>query len=130
MGALLMAAYVLSGVLGIVSLVCFVLVLVEMFRREQTGLAIACIVLALCSGIGVLIAFVYGWIKAGEWNLKKVMTGWTVCCLVQLVIGAGAVVALRKNIENAVKVQNEVRREYLEKMEKEAKDVDLEIKIE
>jgi hypothetical protein len=130
MGALLVATYILAAVVGIVSLVCFILVLVEMFRREQTGLAIACIVLVLCTGIGFLIAFIYGWIKAGEWNLKKVMVGWTVCWVVQLVIGAAALVTLQKGIENAIEVQNEVRRDYLEKMDKEAKDVDLEIKIE
>lgn len=55
-------------------LVCFILVVIQMFKNEQTGLGIACIILA---GIGYLIAFVYGWIKAAEWDLKKVMMAWT-----------------------------------------------------
>lgn len=85
MGAL---AYGLLTVSGIGGLVCFILVLVQMFKREQTGLAIVCIVLALCSGIGSLIAFVYGWIKATEWELKNVMLAWTLMLVLQ-VVGAG-----------------------------------------
>ncbi|MDA1049584.1 MAG: hypothetical protein O3C40_03770 [Planctomycetota bacterium] len=70
--------YLLAIACGIASLVFFILVLVQMFKRDQSTLGIVCIVLSLCSGIGVLVAFVYGWMKATEWNLKKIMTYWTV----------------------------------------------------
>jgi len=67
------------------SLVCFILVVIQMFKNEQTGLGIACIILAVCTGIGTLIAFVYGWIKAAEWDLKKIMLAWTGLFVAQLV---------------------------------------------
>jgi hypothetical protein len=86
--------YLVALVVGIGSLVCFVLVVVEMFKREQTGLGIACIVLIFC-GIGGIIAFVYGWIKANEWGLQKIMLAWTVCLVVGIavnvmLVGVGA----------------------------------------
>jgi peptidoglycan biosynthesis protein MviN/MurJ (putative lipid II flippase) len=76
---------ILSIIAGIGSLVCFILVLVEMFRRGNTGLGIACIVLALCCGIGGLVAFVYGWIRHREWGLTNVMIIWTVCWILSAV---------------------------------------------
>ena len=122
MGALLIAAYVLAVVVGIVSLVCFILVLVEMFRREQTGLAIACIVLALCSGIGTLIAFVYGWIKAREWSLQKVMLSWTVCFVVQLVL-VGVIVAVGASV--AVDANNQFRQQ-MKQIEQDLPEIKIE----
>ena len=89
MGAILMLLWVLMVVVGLVGLVCFVLVLVEMFKRQQNGFAIACIVLTFCSGLGPLIALIYGWMKATEWNIKKIMLAWTACIVVQLVFGLG-----------------------------------------
>ena len=90
MGAL---SYLLLTVGGIGSLVCFVVVLIQMFKREQTVLGIACIVLTLCSGIGSLIAFVYGWMKSTEWQLQNVMLAWTASIVLQL-IGAGILVGI------------------------------------
>jgi hypothetical protein len=74
------------GVVSIVSLVCFIMVVVKMFQHDQTGLGIACVVLALCTGLGSLIAFVYGWVKAGEWNIKPLMAVWTGCVAVTLLL--------------------------------------------
>ena len=78
----------LQAVVGLGSLVCFILVLIQMFQRGQTGLGIACIVLIFCVGIGALIAFVYGWMKATEWNIKNIMLAWTGCWVVGLLLGA------------------------------------------
>ena len=78
---------ILQVVGGIGSLVCFVMVLMQMFKRGQTGLGIACIVL-LCCGIGGLIAFVYGWIKNSEWGLRNVMIVWTICFILGIIGGA------------------------------------------
>ncbi len=79
---------VLSGVAGIGSLICFILVLIQMFKRGKTGLGIACIVLVFCCGIGGLVAFVYGWIKNTEWGLRNVMIVWTVCIIIGVIGGA------------------------------------------
>jgi hypothetical protein len=71
-------ATTLAFVSGVGSLVCFVLVLVKMFQHNHTGLGIACILLLFFCGIGGLIAFIYGWVKAGEWGITNLMTIWTV----------------------------------------------------
>jgi hypothetical protein len=49
MGGVLMALQVL---VGLASLVCFILVLIKMFQNGQTTLGVVCIVLVLCVGIG------------------------------------------------------------------------------
>jgi hypothetical protein len=77
MSAVLLLVQGLLSILSIGSLVCFVLVLIKMFQRGQTGLGVACIVLAFCVGVGALIAFIYGWVKAREWDLQKVMMAWS-----------------------------------------------------
>jgi hypothetical protein len=78
---------VLSSVGGLGILVCFILVLVQMFKRGQTGLGIACIVLICCGGIGFLVAFIYGWVKNREWGITNIMFAWT-AFWVMAVIGA------------------------------------------
>ena len=85
----------LAGIAGIVSLVCFILVVIQMFQHNQTGLGIACIVLAICTGIGGLIAFIYGWVKSTEWGLKNVMLVWSGSIVVTLIgyFMAGAQIA-------------------------------------
>jgi len=74
---------ILYGIGFLGSLVCFILVVLQMFKREKTGLAIACIVLICC--IGGLIAFIYGWIKNKEWNITNIMIIWTVCWIFTIV---------------------------------------------
>jgi hypothetical protein len=74
-----------SGVFGIVSLVCWILVLIKMFQNDAVAPAVASIVLILC-GIGPLVAFVYGWMKATPWGLQRLMLIWTLALLAQLVL--------------------------------------------
>jgi hypothetical protein len=73
---------ILEAVAGLGSLVCFVLILVQIFQRGHTGLGIACIVLVFCVGIGGLIAFIYGWIKSREWNVTNIMIIWSICWVI------------------------------------------------
>ena len=47
--------YLLIFLVAIISFVCFVLVLVQMFKHDQTGLGIVCIVLTIICGIGPLM---------------------------------------------------------------------------
>lgn len=76
---------ILRGVGGLGALVCFILILVQMFQRNQSGLGITCIILAFCCGIGSLIAFVYGWINSREWNVMPIMLAWTFCIVLTLI---------------------------------------------
>jgi hypothetical protein len=79
-------AWGVHGVLGIITLVCFILVVMQMFQHGQAGLGIACIVLIFCVGIGGLIAFIYGWIRARDWNITNIMAIWTIVIVVDIVM--------------------------------------------
>jgi hypothetical protein len=73
---------------SVVSLICFIVVIVQMFQHGATGLGIACIVLILCCGLGPLIAFIFGWIKAREWNMMNLMIVWTIAIGINAAAGA------------------------------------------
>jgi len=88
-------AMVLQIAAGIASLVCF-MVLMAMFQHGQTGLGIACIVLIFC-GVGGLIAFIYGWVKSSEWNIKNLMLLWT-GAIVIAILGTGLSFALNPQV--------------------------------
>jgi Flp pilus assembly protein protease CpaA len=77
---------IVSNIVGLVGLVCFILVIVKMFQNNQTGLAIACIVGLCVCGIGYFVAFIMGWVKSGEWKLKPVMLVWTIVLVVNLIL--------------------------------------------
>ena len=76
----------LSGVLGLGSLACFIMVIVKMFQNDKTGIAIACLVGIPACLIGPLVAFVYGWMKSTEWQIQTLMLVWTGCLLGGIVI--------------------------------------------
>jgi hypothetical protein len=76
---------IIGALFGLAAFVCLVLVIVKMFQKQQTGLAIASIILSLCVPFGVLLPLIYGWMKAGEWGIKNLMMAWT-GCLVALMI--------------------------------------------
>lgn len=71
---------------GIGSLVCFILVLIQMFNHGQTGLGIACIVLLFVCGIGGLVTFIVGWMNATRWQIQNVMLAWTGCVVVGILV--------------------------------------------
>ncbi len=72
-------------VLALPSLVCLVIVIMNMFQNGKSGLGIATIILTLFCGIGSLIAFVWGWMNMGG----KVMIVWTVLTVAGIIAGAG-----------------------------------------
>ncbi len=81
-------ASIVSTLAGLVGLVCFIMVVIQMFQHGSTGMGILCAVLFLCCGLGGLIAFIYGWIKAREWNITNLMTVWTVAFVIGIAAGA------------------------------------------
>jgi hypothetical protein len=87
---LIMNDAVATGIVAIaslVSLICFVLVVIEMLQRGAVAMAVTCILLSLCCFLGGFIAFVYGWTRAGDWNIATVMKVWTVAFIVDLLAG-------------------------------------------
>jgi hypothetical protein len=75
------------GLASLVSLICFILVLIQMFQRGATGMGLTCLALILCCGLGGLITFVYGWVKARDWNMVNLMTVWTVAFALDVLAG-------------------------------------------
>ena len=71
----LMLAQIVSGIVGIGSLVCFIMVVIHLFQSDQTVWGIACIVLLFVCGVGGLVAFVKGWMD----GVGTVMWVWTGC---------------------------------------------------
>jgi hypothetical protein len=80
-------ATVLSVVFGIGSLVCFIAVVVAMFREGETIWGILSL-LGVCCGVGALLAFVMGWLNSGSWGIQNVMWIWTICFVGGIVVAA------------------------------------------
>ena len=95
--------WILSSVGGLMILVCLILVWVKMFQNGKTGLAILFIVLTCC-GIGMLVTFIYGWVKSGEWNIRNIMWAWT-AGLVLSIIGAALNPAQYTDIQRQIQQQ-------------------------
>lgn len=70
---------IISYVAAIVSLVCWILVLIKMFPAEGPLKGI----LAIICG---LYAFVWGWINAAKFNLRNIMIIWTIAILLSVVM--------------------------------------------
>lgn len=89
--------YAIGGLASLASFVCFILVLVQMFKRAGVGLGIVGIITC---GLG---AFIWGWIKAKELGLTKLMLGWTaaigVGIVCNVIAGGLAVAALKDSPE-------------------------------
>lgn len=74
---------------GIVSLVCWIMIEIKIFR-ENIGLGI----LGIICGI---FAFIYGWVKVKEYDCKNIMLAWTAAMIVSIVANmlGGAVIMQR-----------------------------------
>ena len=73
--------YVILIVLGIASLVLWILEIVAAFKKEESPL-MGILSIALC-GLG---GFIIGWIHAGKWGIKKLMINWTIIVVASLVV--------------------------------------------
>ncbi len=71
---------ILSGLFGLGSLVCFVMVIVKLFKQEGTMKGILGIVCALYT-------FVWGWMNSGKLNIRNVMLAWTVLVVLGGIVG-------------------------------------------
>ncbi|MEW4456320.1 hypothetical protein AB1L30_26895 [Bremerella sp. JC817] len=76
----------LSGLMGLVSIGCFIVIVMQMFQHGDATLGIVCLATLLCGLLGFLIAFVMGWINVGKYQANKVMMIWTFCWIGQMAI--------------------------------------------
>ena len=107
MWILAIALTVLAVVCSIGSLVCFIAVVVRMFRNEQAGLGWTSIILTFITGIGPLIAFVVGCMNWTQWKLSKVMLSWLSCIAVGTISGTAAAFLWISVMVNAVDTYSE-----------------------
>jgi hypothetical protein len=68
---------IISWLATIVSLICWIMVLIKMFPAEG---ALKGILAIICG----LYAFVWGWINASRFNLRNVMIAWTIAIIVSI----------------------------------------------
>jgi hypothetical protein len=65
---------ILALACGIVSFVCWIIVLVKIFQAGEVGLGIVGIICGI-------FAFIYGWVKVDEYNIRQVMLIWTAAAI-------------------------------------------------
>ena len=71
---------ILAILLYLANAACWIYVLMKIFQDQSVGLGI----------LGLIVwpfAFVYGWVKAREFGIQKVMLTWTVLLLAALAVG-------------------------------------------
>ena len=80
---------ILASLVGLASLVCFVMVLIKQF---QTAGALHGIIGLITCGIWT---FIWGWMKASTLNLRNIMLAWTGLIVLGIVLNMmGAMAAL------------------------------------
>jgi hypothetical protein len=76
----------LSVIVAIVSVCCYFYVIYQMFDKAESVIAIVCLVGICLFGLGGIVAFVYGWIKAREWEIVPVMAVWSACVVINILL--------------------------------------------
>jgi len=76
----------INVVVSIVSICCYFFVIYQMFDKAETVMGIVCLVGICVLGLGGLVAFVYGWIKAREWEIVPVMGIWSAAIVTNIAI--------------------------------------------
>ena len=80
----------LGSIAGLVSLVCFIMIVIQMFQHNMTGLGIVCIVLFLCIGVGGIIALVVGWQNADRWGIRQLMMVYTISFIAAVILSGAS----------------------------------------
>jgi hypothetical protein len=76
------AAQIVCLVLAVCMLGCYVIVIVNLFKTDQTVAGIVCLALFCVP----LVAFVYGWKNAADWGIVGVMLAWTAMWLTYIIV--------------------------------------------
>ena len=70
---------ILSTLMSIASLVCFILVLIKLFKKEGVLLGILGIICALYT-------FIWGWINHKKQKITNIMLIWTIITIIALIL--------------------------------------------
>lgn len=71
----------LVAICGLAIIGCFIFVVIKMFQNGDKTMGIISLVTIPC-GIGMLIAFIFGWMNVGKYNAMLVMVIYTLSMLV------------------------------------------------
>ncbi len=74
---------ILALIAGIGSIVCWIIILIEMFKRENVLLAI----LGIIYGIW---AFIWGWMNLDKHGKRQIMQIWTACIIAGIILNVMA----------------------------------------
>ena len=72
--------------LWLAQIACFVTLVVEMFKNDESGWAIGLIILFFC-GCGQLFGLIYGWTKVGEWDISLLMLAYSLSIVLGIIEG-------------------------------------------
>jgi hypothetical protein len=89
---MIIVAQLLGFAMGVGALVCYIMVVIQMFKHGRTGPGLISTIGLIACGLGGLFAYIYGWTKAGEWRLKNLMLTWTALIVLQIGINVLVVV--------------------------------------
>jgi hypothetical protein len=78
--------YILAIVAGIGSLICWIMVLIKLFKEKGVLHGILGIICAL-------YPFIWGWMNVARLNIKNVMIIWSVCIVLGIILN-GSVTAM------------------------------------
>jgi hypothetical protein len=70
---------ILAYLVGIGSLICFILVLIKLFKKEGVGLGILGIICALYT-------FIWGWINHKKQKITNIMLIWSALVIISLLL--------------------------------------------
>ncbi len=70
----------IHAILHIATVVCFIIVLIKIFFNGH--LIVGIVSLCICQPV----AFIYGWIKAGDRNIQALMLIWTIAIIGDIVL--------------------------------------------
>jgi hypothetical protein len=76
------AAQIVCLVLAVCMFGCYLIVIVNLFKTDQTAAGIVCLVLFCIP----LVAFIYGWKNAADWGIVGVMLAWTAMWLTYIIV--------------------------------------------
>lgn len=113
LGLFIFAAY---AVIGLISLICWIKVLIALFKKEGAGLGILGI---LCS----IYAFIWGWIKSKELGLKKTMIWWTLAIVAAIgvsVVATFGAIGIAANSPEFKKAIEDAQRQAREQQAQQA----------
>jgi hypothetical protein len=87
----------LALAIGVVSIICWIKVLIVIFNKAGVGLGILGIICPI-------FTFIWGWVKNAEYNLKKIMLIWTIATGASFVLNilAGATMVASPDFQKAM----------------------------